>query len=91
MESKYSQCSTNLAKTQSTITEKEVRKKVIETTIKKIEDQIYTINTHGYYCTTSAGGSSSCQNNMAEQEKWPIISQLETKKSELQLELLKIQ
>ena len=90
LESKYNQCSASLAKLQSTISQTEAQKKVIEEKIKEIENEIYTLNNFGYMCTVS-NGSSSCQNNISDQQKWPMVSQLEAKKSELQQGLLKLQ
>ncbi len=86
-ESKYNQCSAILSKLQETISQTEVQKKALEIKIKQIEDQIYTLNNFSYICTISSSGSSSCQNNVSEQERWSLVSQLEAKKSQLQQEL----
>ena len=91
LESKYNVCAADLTKLKTSISQTEAQKKVIEVKIKEIENEIYTLNNFGYICTVSSSGSSSCQNNIGEQERWPIVSQLETKKSELQIELLKLQ
>ena len=90
LESKYNQCSASLSKLQTIISQTEVQKEVLETKIKQIEGQIYTLNNFSYICTISSSGSSSCQNNVSEQESWSLVSQLEGKKSQLQLELSKL-
>jgi len=87
LESKYNQCSASFSKLQETISQTEVQKKVLETKIKQIEDQIYTLNNFSYICTISSSGSSSCKNNVSEQEQWSLVSQLEAQKSQLQQEL----